>query len=41
MYELYYAPDQSKFLQLAKAAEIEKRIATLEKVLGASDTVCS
>jgi len=37
-YELYYTPDKSKYLQMSKFADIERRIAELEKVLGTNQS---
>ncbi|KAK3702863.1 hypothetical protein QZH41_014135 [Actinostola sp. cb2023] len=33
-YELFYKPEHAKFNQLSKMSELEKRIQTLEKILG-------
>lgn len=36
-YELYYRPEQAKFQHLAKAAELERRVNALEKLVGADN----
>mmetsp|Transcript_22955 Transcript_22955/g.38448 ORF Transcript_22955/g.38448 Transcript_22955/m.38448 type:complete len:415 (+) Transcript_22955:34-1278(+) len=37
-YELYYAPEASKYAQLSTMSQLESRIASLEKLLGSPET---
>jgi len=33
-YELYFAPDKAKYMQMSKFADLERRLAELEKIVG-------
>eukprot|EP01112_Ceratiomyxa_fruticulosa_P001360 TRINITY_DN1142_c0_g3_i3.p1 TRINITY_DN1142_c0_g3~~TRINITY_DN1142_c0_g3_i3.p1 ORF type:complete len:429 (-),score=115.95 TRINITY_DN1142_c0_g3_i3:39-1325(-) len=40
-YELYYTPDQSKFMQANKVIDLERRLGELENIVGKSSTMAS